>query len=90
MAEDCLSLLRHLGWTQVHIVGKSMGGMIALELACRCAAQTASQSLTTPVLSMSKPLVRLSSLTLINTHAGGFRGMTPLGGWLLQVLAIIR
>jgi pimeloyl-ACP methyl ester carboxylesterase len=36
MAEDCLALLSHLGLQKVHLVGHSMGGMVALELSLRC------------------------------------------------------
>jgi hypothetical protein len=69
-----------------------MGGMIALELACRSAAAataTPTAATTSPNTSvLTKKLIRLSSVTLINTHAGGMRGLTPIGGWLLQVILL--
>jgi pimeloyl-ACP methyl ester carboxylesterase len=35
MADDCVSLLRHLGLEKVHLVGHSMGAMVALEITLR-------------------------------------------------------
>ena len=45
MAKDTLALIKHLNWTQAHIVGASMGGMIALELASMAPDRIASLTL---------------------------------------------
>lgn len=45
MAEDTLALMTHLGWDSAHLVGHSMGGPIAMELALRQPARVRSLSL---------------------------------------------
>jgi pimeloyl-ACP methyl ester carboxylesterase len=45
MARDTLTLVNHLQWSQYHLVGLSMGGMIALELALMDAARLLSLTL---------------------------------------------
>ena len=45
MANDTFVLMNHLQWSQAHIVGASMGGMIALELASMYPDHIASLSL---------------------------------------------
>lgn len=69
MAEDAKLLLEHVGWTQFHIVGISMGGMIAQHLACQLVEAGQSH--------------KIKSLTLFATHAGGRSALVPFSGFKL-------
>lgn len=50
MAEDALAVMDALGWQSAHLVGASMGGMIAQELAIRhpCRVRTLTSIMSTP------------------------------------------
>ena len=45
MADDALALMTHVGWDSAHLVGHSLGGPVALEIALRQPARTRSLSL---------------------------------------------
>eukprot|EP01087_Luapelamoeba_hula_P000989 TRINITY_DN1074_c1_g1_i1.p1 TRINITY_DN1074_c1_g1~~TRINITY_DN1074_c1_g1_i1.p1 ORF type:complete len:565 (+),score=109.71 TRINITY_DN1074_c1_g1_i1:110-1804(+) len=80
LALDCVELLRYLRWTNVHIIGLSMGGMIAQELSILLGE------------SMEVEDPRIVSLTLACTHAGGrlafmlpARCIPNIARWLLSL-----
>lgn len=70
MAQDVVEVIKYLRWdkTKVHLVGNSLGGMIAQELALLIPSQ-------------------ISTLSLINTHAGGLKAYVP--PWL-AIMSISR
>lgn len=45
MAEDALALMAHLGWDSAHVVGHSLGGPVAMEMAFRHPSRVRSLSL---------------------------------------------
>ena len=45
MADDAVSVLDHLGWPDAHVVGHSLGGVVALEMADRAPDRVRSLSL---------------------------------------------
>jgi pimeloyl-ACP methyl ester carboxylesterase len=67
LGRHAIAVLDALGWARAHVVGVSMGGMIAQEIA------------------LSWPS-RVRSLTLVATHAGGLRAITPPPRSLLMFL----
>ncbi|PRP82241.1 hypothetical protein PROFUN_06253 [Planoprotostelium fungivorum] len=72
MALDTLELILHLGWDTLHIVGMSLGGMIAMRLAYMLVDPATRSTL--------GPLPTLLTLNLGVTHAGGKNRITPKKG----------
>ncbi|KAI8391024.1 Alpha/Beta hydrolase protein [Radiomyces spectabilis] len=68
MATDAMDLLDHFQWSQVHVVGISMGGMIALELVYQNPKRFRSLTLTSTTARRNIPtwkaLTTLSKITL--------------------------
>ncbi|PRP84145.1 hypothetical protein PROFUN_04136 [Planoprotostelium fungivorum] len=72
MALDGLELLAHLQWKQFHLIGLSMGGMIAL----RMSVLLISRNVGMPM----DPIPSLLSLMLVVTHYGGPHSDQPETG----------
>jgi len=83
LAADGMQLLQHLGWKEVHIVGMSLGGMIAMELALLLLdfhdsdnddlslhTHTQHSSLCSKLHCSTTRPPNLLSLTLVSTHSG--------------------
>jgi len=75
MAKDTKDLLEILGWNEFHLVGISMGGMIATELALMIVSESAKNHSTEKSETM-----HISTLTLAVTHSGGPYASAPLSG----------
>ncbi|KAI9314780.1 Alpha/Beta hydrolase protein [Dichotomocladium elegans] len=73
MAQDALTLLDHLGWTeQVHLVGVSMGGMISLEMTDAMPDRFVSLTLTSTTAKRNIPtltaIVSISKIVLFHRN----------------------
>ncbi len=68
MANDCLALLRHLGWERVHLIGHSMGGVIVQEVARKALVEQRTQVASLSLLSTARrgrDATRMSLSTLL-------------------------
>ena len=83
MAKDALALIDHLQWSQCHVVGISMGGMIALELALLAPSRILSLTL------LATHAGGLSSRTPISGIIHMFRSMTARNQHLLIENAMV-
>lgn len=85
-AADALELMRQLGVDRAHLVGHSLGGNIALEVALAAAERTATLALLEPLLGFA--LAPATAQFVLDTTAASYRRLeagdveAALDGWL--------
>jgi len=80
MAEDCAALLKHLGLPAAHLVGHSMGGMVAMEWAARHPEQVC-----TLTLAATAPSISSRNRMLLNNLAEMLETGLKTELWLAQL-----
>ncbi|MBB3950241.1 3-oxoadipate enol-lactonase [Aureimonas jatrophae] len=69
LADDTLGLLDHLGWGRVHLVGLSVGGLVAQEIAARAPARVAALALLDTAARIGEPAMWNERIAAV--EAGG-------------------
>lgn len=88
MAEDALAVLDDLGWTKVHIIGISMGGMIAQELAIAVPNRVASLALLSTYSSALLALPTVAALIDLARSTGLLTRLVHIGQMKIVTAAL--
>lgn len=83
MVDDVVRLLDHLALRQAHVVGHSMGAVVAANLALRHPTRVRTATLAAGVFRDSLGVVQLSAPTIASLERG--EGLRPLLAWLFPM-----
>ncbi len=84
MVDDVVRLLDHLALRQAHVVGHSMGAVVAANLALRHPTRVRTATLAAGVFRDSLGVVQLAAPTIASLERG--EGLLPLLAWLFPML----